>query len=176
MKEDLYRDLKERPSWDIYYMTLAYIVAQRSFDPSSKCGCVLVSKDNRLLSTGYNGPIRGSKDEDVPLTRPDKYSFMIHSEENSLLAYNGSYQDIQKSRAYITGRPCTTCLRMLIQKGIVEVIYGTDSIKMLDDKMMKTEEKMIKGRSDFIIRQMGTSAIQELLRKTDKYIDKKKGN
>ena len=68
-----------RPAWDEYYLTIAYVVAQRSFDPSSKCGCVLVSRDGRVLSTGYNGPIKGSIDSKIPLTRPEKYCHMIHT-------------------------------------------------------------------------------------------------
>ena len=65
-------ELMKRPTWEEYYVTMAHVVAQRSFDPSSKCGCVLVSKDNRVLSTGYNGPLKGSIDEEIPLTRPEK--------------------------------------------------------------------------------------------------------
>ena len=88
-------NVKQRPSWEEYYLAIAYVVSQRSFDPSSKCGCVLVSKDNRVLATGYNGPLKQSIDEEIPLIRPQKYKHMLHGEENALLAYNGSHQDIQ---------------------------------------------------------------------------------
>ena len=75
-------DIKEllamRPHKDTYYLSIAYVVAQASFDPSSKCGSVIVSTDGRILSTGYNGPIKGSIDEEIPLTRPEKYSHFIH--------------------------------------------------------------------------------------------------
>lgn len=142
---DKVANVNSRPSWDNYYLTIAFVVAQRSFDPSSKCGCVLVSKDNRLLSTGYNGPLKGSIDEEIPLTRPEKYCHMLHGEENALLAYNGSYQDIQESTAYITGMPCHKCLRMLIQKGIARIVIGCNNTVLCskNDEDAKAKEIMI---------------------------------
>jgi deoxycytidylate deaminase len=62
-----------------------------------------LTKDNRIISTGYNGPASGLFDEYVPNTRPDKYNFMIHSEVNSILNAN---QDIAGCIAYVSGIPC----------------------------------------------------------------------
>ena len=141
-------NLANRPSKDLYYLTIAFVVAQRSFDPSSKCGSVIVSKDGRPLSFGYNGPIRGSSDEKIPLTRPDRYKFMIHSEENALLAYNGSYQDIQGATVYITSRPCHRCLRMLLQKGIKKIIYGEDVTRVVDQDDINASALMLEDHPD----------------------------
>ena len=94
----------------------------RSIDPSSKCGAVLVSKESKILSTGYNGPIKGADDEKIPLERPAKYAHMLHAEENCLLAYNGSNQDLEGASMYVTGAPCHKCLRMILQKGIRNII------------------------------------------------------
>ena len=78
---DVKENLSMRPKWDDYFLAMAFVTARRSFDPSSKCDCVLVSSDNRVLSVGCNGPPRGSVDEEIPLIRPDRYGFMLHSEE-----------------------------------------------------------------------------------------------
>lgn len=172
------KNVLERPSWDEYYLTIAYVVAQRSFDASSKCGCVLVSKDNRVLSTGYNGPLKHSIDEEIPLTRPEKYYYMLHGEENALLAYNGSYQDIQNSTAYITGRPCHKCLRMLLQKGVTKIIYGENKTKVVDEIDMKAQGLMIDHQRKWhgypSIEEIDNDLVQAVLRKTSDYIDMKR--
>src|SRR4029077_15021443 len=78
-----------RPSWDDVYMAMAFIAARRSMDPRTKHGCVIVSKDNRPLTWGCNGPLKGILDSSVPLTAPEKYYHMIPAEANALLAYCG---------------------------------------------------------------------------------------
>ena len=189
-------NVKSRPSWDEYYLAMSYVVAQRSFDPSSKCGCVLVSKDGRVLSTGYNGPLKGSIDEAIPLTRPTKYYHFLHGEENALLAYNGSYQDIQGSTAYVTGMPCHKCLRMLIQKGIKRIVIGCNHTALCtqNDEDAKAKEIMIYKWEDGLglkytvlpsechvegykaiprveIKEIGVDMIKGVLNKTNAYID-----
>lgn len=96
-------------NYDDYFLAMCYLVAMRSIDPSTKCGAVLVSKEHKILSTGYNGPIRGVDDTMVPLERPAKYAHFLHAEENCLLAYNGSSQDLVGATMYFTGAPCHKC-------------------------------------------------------------------
>jgi dCMP deaminase len=109
--------------WDSYYMAMCFLVASKSKDPSTKCGAVIVDKNNKVLSIGYNGPISGFPDDDVIIERPDKYNWFIHAEENALLSYNGSRSDMKDSTIYVTGRPCTRCLRGIIQSGITRIVW-----------------------------------------------------
>lgn len=174
-KVDIKQLLANRPKKDIYYLTLASVVAQASFDPSSKCGAVIVSKDGRILSTGYNGPLKHSKDEEIPLTRPEKYYAFLHGEENALLAYNGSYQDIAGSTIYVTGLPCHKCLRMIIQKGITKIVYGKNNTMVVDQNDVDAQKIMLRHHPEVkIIEILETIDIQNLLRKTDDYIEMKK--
>jgi len=174
--DELHKDIETRPSWDAYYLTMAFIVAQRSFDPSSKCGCVIVAKDNRVLSTGYNGPIKGSQDNLIPLTRPEKYKHMIHGEENALLAYSGSYQDIQGATAYITGRQCHRCLRMLLNKGIKKIIYGPNVTKVVDEPDMEAQRIMLRDHKDVVVEEFDDpESLLGLLAKTSDYTQHKMG-
>jgi len=160
------QSLTERPNVDEYYLAMAFVIAQRSFDPSTKCGCVLVSKNSRVLSTGYNGPIKGSNDKEIPLTRPEKYYHFIHSEENALLAYCGSDQDIQGATCYITGHPCHRCLRMLLQKGIARIVFvATTNAKCLDDQDLAAQKIMLTGRN-IDIKKVSPSIVEDLLAKT----------
>jgi dCMP deaminase len=127
----------DKISYDDYFLTMCHLVAMRSIDPSTKCGSVLVSKEYKVLSTGYNGPIKGSNDELVPLTRPDKYAHLLHAEENCLLAYNGSNQDLAESTMYVTGAPCHKCLRMIIQKGVRNIVYTDGNVAVMQDNAEK---------------------------------------
>ncbi len=166
-------NLNIRPEWDDYFLSMAFIVARRSFDPSSKCGCVIVSRDKRVLSVGYNGPIRGSVDEEIPLTRPERYKFMIHGEENALLAYNGAYQDIQNSIAYVTGCPCHRCLRMMIQKGITRIVYGKNDTKVVDKDDMDAQLIMLKHHPEVEIKELTNDGVKAIFVDTLDYIEMK---
>jgi dCMP deaminase len=167
--------LSDRPKKEIYYLSIAYVVAQASFDPSSKCGSVIVSKDGRILSTGYNGPLKHSKDEEIPLTRPEKYCHFIHGEENAIIAYSGSYQDIVDSTIYITGRPCHRCLRMIIQKGITRIVFSQNNTKVIDQADIDAQIIMLRHHPEIkLVEIMNNVDIQSLLIKTNNYIEAKK--
>lgn len=126
-----------------YFMAMAFMAAQRSFDPNTKCGCIIVSKDNRILSTGYNGPIKGMDDDKIPLDR-DKLYYMIHSEMNALLSYNGSFQDLNDAKCYITIQPCHECVRALLQKGIKNIYCSNLPLaKCMDEKSMNAQRFML---------------------------------
>ena len=77
-----------RISKDEYFMNIAKECSKRSLDPDTKHGCVAVSVDGAILSTGYNGPPRNVDDSKIPLTRPEKYIYMEHSERNCI--YNAA--------------------------------------------------------------------------------------
>lgn len=141
----------EKLNWDVYFMTMAFAASRRSIDPSTKVGCLIVSETKRILSTGYNGPMRGSDDEFVTSLldkRPDKYYIMIHAEENAVTTYSGSEQDITGSTAYVTCAPCHRCLRMLGQKGIRRVVYSDApgaQARMLDEEEARAQRLVLRS-------------------------------
>ena len=164
---------ENKPDWDTLFMAEAFLMAQKSIDPSTVHGSIWVSKDNKILSKGYNGPIRGSNDKEIPLSRPEKYFHFLHSEENCILNYNGSVSDTEDSIMYITGRPCHRCLRMIIQKGIKTVIYGPVGSACVDEEDMKAQELMLKNRNISIKQFNKIEDVKNLLYKTISYIDHK---
>jgi dCMP deaminase len=109
---------------DTYFMNLATLVASRSIDPNTKHGCVAITQDGSILSTGYNGPPRGVNDSSIPLTRPQKYIFMEHSERNCI--YNAARIGVPLKGCifYVTGIPCRECFRAMFQVGASKVIYN----------------------------------------------------
>lgn len=110
-----------RPTWDEYFMKIAEVVSERSCDPATNHGCVIVDTSNRILSTGYNGPVRGMNDDLVPRTRPEKYDWYIHAEDNACLFARAS---LDRATVYVTGYPCSACFRRLAQAGVRRIVYG----------------------------------------------------
>jgi dCMP deaminase len=129
---------KNRPSWEIYFMLLADLVSTRSKDPNTHCGCVITDQNYRIISTGYNGAFQNINDNLVPLTRPEKYSYMVHSEQNALIF---AKQDLNNCYAFITGYPCETCTKLLLQAGVSRIYYGTRLAKMCENTC-ETIEKL----------------------------------
>lgn len=171
-KQHWENNLDARPDWDTYFLTGALWAAQRSFDPSSVCGAILVSKKKKVLSTGYNGPLPGSIDEEIPTQRPEKYSYFLHAEENCLLAYSGGEANIEGSSMYITGRPCHKCLRMMLGKGIKRIVYANISKTILVDQAeLDIQTKMISLLKEKpIITVVESDPIKKLLRRSISYI------
>lgn len=112
--------MPSRPEWDTYFLSLAQVVATRSPD-TTQHGCVIVDAQRRIVSTGYNGPVRGLIDDLVPRTRPEKYDWMIHAEDNAVLF---AREDLRGATAYVTGHPCAACCRRLLQVGVRRIVCG----------------------------------------------------
>ena len=157
---------KEYLSWDEYFMSIAKLTAGRSKDPSTQVGACIVSSDNRVLSTGYNGAPNNFNDDLFPWAREGnpletKYMFVCHAEANAIDNFRGYKKEFEGARIYVDLFPCNECAKAIIQSGIKEIIYksdkynGTDgnivSKKMLDYcgvKYRKYDEKNIEIKLD----------------------------
>jgi len=133
--------MTSRPSWDNHFLSQAFVTSLRSPDAQTKCGCVLVNRNNRIiLGQGYNGFPRGVDDERLPTTRPEKYAWMIHAEVNAILNCS---QRPEGSVAYITTSPCFNCLLLMWQAGVREIVYALNGSrpKMIDNDEYKRLSK-----------------------------------
>lgn len=102
-------------------MNIAEAVSAKSKDPSSKMGCVIVDKNKRVVSLGYNGMIQGADESKMTLSeRPMKYYFVIHSEMNAVLF---SHQDLTGCTIYNRVATCENCLKYCLQAGIKRFVY-----------------------------------------------------
>ena len=129
--------------WDDYFLDIAETVSTRSPDPNTKHGCVIVDKNNRVLSTGYNGPIQGLPNDMIEFERPNKYLWMIHAEDN---AVTFSKCDLTGSTAYITGRPCVPCLRRLLQAGVTRIVNGDRESKCISIEERRVTDLIIQAK------------------------------
>ena len=114
-------------NWDEYFMGIAMLAARRSKDPNTQVGACIVSQDNIILSTGYNGMPKGCSDDEYPWEREGidtKYPYVVHAELNAILNAHG--RDLQGSRLYVALFPCNECAKAIIQSGISEVVYYGD--------------------------------------------------
>ena len=124
-----------RPGWDPYFMKLAQVVALRSNCIKRKVGAIIV-RDLRVISTGYNGTPRGTRncfEGGCPRcagladsgTRLDD-CLCSHAEENAITqaAYHGV--SVNGGVLYTTYSPCLTCSKMIINAGVVEVVFNLE--------------------------------------------------
>ena len=119
-----------RKSWHVYFMEMADVVASRSKDLSTKVGCVIVSDDKVVVSTGYNGIPAGVDDKPERMERPAKYLWTSHAEENAVAQAARVGARLRGGTAYVTHMPCSRCARTLIQAGIVTVHVGVGKTSM----------------------------------------------
>lgn len=118
----------KRPDWVEYFLALAFVIASRSRDPDTKHGAVITDKNNIILGTGYNSPVKGLPDKKIPITRPQKYPYMIHAEENALLNCKVMPREsLGGGTVYITGFPCHICFQRLVQAEVNEFFIANRS-------------------------------------------------
>lgn len=136
---------KDYISWDEYFMGIAYLSAMRSKDPNTQVGACIVSKDNRILSLGYNGFPNGCSDDEFPWDREGdssyntKYNYVAHAELNAILNYRG--MSLENAKIYVSLFPCNECAKAIIQSGIKEIVYMSD--KYADTDGVKSSKRML---------------------------------
>ena len=128
---------KDYINWDTYFMGIAKLSAMRSKDPNTQVGACIVSHDNRILSTGYNGTPNGIHDKDFKWAREGsaletKYFFVCHAEMNAILNFRGYKREFENAKIYVDLFPCNECAKLIIQSGIKEVIYLSDKYSETD--------------------------------------------
>ena len=114
-----------RVSWEQYFMNIAKESATRSTCDRKHVGAVIV-RDKTILSTGYNGSIRGMPhcDEVGHLMEEGHCVATIHAEANAILQAAKNGVMIDKAEVYITASPCWPCFKMLANAGIKKIYYG----------------------------------------------------
>lgn len=118
--------------WDDYFMSVAFLSAMRSKDPSTQVGACIVSPERKIVGIGYNGFPNGCSDDELPWARESKtnsfldtkYPYVCHAEMNAILNKNST--DVKGCTIYVALFPCNECAKLIIQSGISRVIYYSD--------------------------------------------------
>lgn len=145
---------KARPDWDEYFIGIAKAVSARATCLRRKYGTV-ITKDNIIVSTGYNGAPSGMKDcldvgkctrKELQIPHGERYELChsVHAEANAMI--RASADELRGSTIYISGiddgssecpsEPCMMCKRMILNSKIVRVVYsdGNNGFIVIDPK------------------------------------------
>ena len=114
---------------DKRYMRMAFIWAENSYCKRRKVGALLV-KDKMIISDGYNGTPSGFEnvcEDEENITKP----YVLHAEANAITKVARSNNSSNGATLYVTSSPCIECAKLIIQAGIVRVVYS-DAYRLSD--------------------------------------------
>jgi dCMP deaminase len=124
-----------------FFLELADMISTQSPDPATKCGTILTDNEGRIVSTGYNGFAKNTNNENWPTTRPEKYSFVVHSEENAIINANVILRHIGGGVAFVNRQCCQLCLIKMHNFGVHTVYQTNRKFTSIDEQAI---EKVIK--------------------------------
>ncbi|MBR2826870.1 MAG: dCMP deaminase family protein [Erysipelotrichaceae bacterium] len=129
--------------WNTYFMALAHLSAERSKDPNTNVGAVIVDDMHRIVSIGYNGMPRNCNDDEFPWEREGgflttKYAYVVHAELNAIL---NSPRSVSGCTLYVSLFPCNECAKAIIQSGIKRIYYESD--KYAETEGVRASKKML---------------------------------
>tara|TARA_B100001113_G_scaffold274133_1_gene228761 strand:+ start:563 stop:991 length:429 start_codon:yes stop_codon:yes gene_type:complete len=115
---------KQRISWKNYFMNIAREVATRSTCDRKHVGAVIV-RDKTILSTGYNGSIKGLPHcDDAGCEMVDDHCVRTsHAEANAIVQAAKNGVGINQSEIYVTASPCYDCFKLIANAGIKIIYY-----------------------------------------------------
>jgi dCMP deaminase len=115
---------KHRVSWKDYFMNIAREVATRSTCDRKHVGAVIV-REKTILSTGYNGSIKGLPHcDEVGCEMVDGHCVRTtHAEANTIVQAAKNGIQINQSEIYVTASPCYDCFKLIANAGIKIIYY-----------------------------------------------------
>lgn len=138
--------MQKRPTRDQQFMELAILASKRSTCTRRSVGAIIV-RDTRVISTGYNGPPRGSEHCDVsgcireelnvPSGQRAELCRGIHAEQNAIIQAAVFGVSVVGGTLYCTNHPCSICAKMIINSGISEVVYMDDYVDKVARELFK---------------------------------------
>ncbi|MCK9321922.1 MAG: dCMP deaminase family protein [Bacteroidales bacterium] len=112
---------KKQKQFDKHYLEMAAIWAKNSYCKRRQVGALIV-KDKMIISDGYNGTPSGFENEcedENYITKP----YVLHAEANAITKVAKSGNSSSGATLYVTTSPCIECAKLIIQSGIIRVVY-----------------------------------------------------
>ena len=137
----------DRPSWDEYFMEIADVVTKRSNCVSRKVGAV-ITVDNQIITTGYNGAPKGlhhcvdaggclRKLNKIESGTRQEVCRAAHAEQNAIISAAVRGVSIKGGTLYVNTYPCSICTRMIINAEIKRIVYDSDYSDSLSKEMLE---------------------------------------
>ena len=142
--------------WDERFMDLAEKVSSWSscFQENRQVGAV-ITKDKRILTTGYNGAgsgIKSCKEKgeclrrklNIPSGTRHELCYAVHAEQNAIIQAAKLGVSVDGGTIYCTHQPCSICGKMIINSGIKRVVYKEGypdpfTIELFDEAKVQLE-------------------------------------
>ena len=115
---------KKQAELDLRYIRMAKIWAENSYCKRRQVGAIIV-KDKMIISDGYNGTPSGFEnicEDESGLTKP----YVLHAEANAITKIARSGNNSDGATLYVTASPCIECAKLIIQAGIMRVVYSEE--------------------------------------------------
>lgn len=143
--------MSRRPSWDEYFMEIAFQTAMRGTCSRRMVGAVVV-KDKRIKGTGYNGSPPGMPHciDDGCEMRDGHCIRCVHAEPNALLECTP--EERRGATLYVTDYPCPECQKLIISAGITEIVYARAYEPHVD--WFSKIERLPNGESQIKVREL----------------------
>lgn len=156
------KESEGRTSWARYFIEMAETASRKSKDPSTKVGCIIVNpKNNKVVSTGYNGFPAKCDETQMTFERPMKYHLTIHAEMNALAF---AHTDLSEHMAFVTHAPCENCLKHMIAFGIRRIYYkeGGPMVERGTTEHKEAISRLISSTKTLVMNMNGTLYTTEL--------------
>lgn len=133
-----------RPTRHETYLAIAEVISLRGTCQRAKVGCV-ITQDNRIVSTGYNGPLGSVECNDTNCNLKEHCKHAVHAEANAIAFAAREGISLKGSTLYCLYSPCVDCARLIIQAGISKVVYREqyipiDGYRLLISNGLSTEK------------------------------------
>jgi dCMP deaminase len=115
-------NIDKQEKLDRRYLRMAHIWAENSYCERRKVGALLV-KNKMIISDGYNGTPSGFEnicEDENEVTKP----YVLHAEANAITKVAKSNNSSDGATLYVTASPCLECAKLIIQAGIIRVVYS----------------------------------------------------
>ena len=130
------KNINKNIDWYVTFLKIANTLGERSHCISKKIGC-LITKKNRIISTGINGTPQGlfncdnvfynGFDIKNELNREIHHNFSkkyeIHSEINAIIHSAKNGISIKNGSLFVNCCPCNECSKAILGSGIKNIIF-----------------------------------------------------
>jgi dCMP deaminase len=142
---------KTRLSWDETFMSLALLISGRTACKFHAAGTVIVDKNKRIISLGYNGPTEGdihcidvgcAKIDGNPKTKKLERCRGAHAEINAIINAQGATR-LRGATVFNALLPCYDCMKAFNNAGIKEIVYFKEYKRIQTGGEKKEEEREV---------------------------------